>query len=302
MTPFSSSAEADICSLSLLSVAQAFSPIISASLVLSPVGWRFIFWFQMIINGTVFISMLFILQETRGTVLLSRRARRLTKETGKLHRCRADDERSSFGVMLSTSLTRPFLYLTTEPIVCAFSLWVAVAWGLIYLSLPSVPIAFGLAYGYSEQQSTLVLLGIAVGGIIGWLANFHQERLYKRAASRSPSGKPPPEARLYYACVGALLYPGGLYMYAWGTRAGVSPVVGIIGFVIFNAGVYSIYTAVFSYVSGGQRRYFFDVFTDWIFLDSLRTFMSGRRAVRWLHKAGYATFSRLSSLCSVRSW
>jgi hypothetical protein len=211
----------------------------------------------MIINGTVFISMLFILQETRGTVLLSRRARRLTKETGKLHRCRADDERSSFGVMLTTSLTRPFLYLTTEPIVLAFSLWVSLAWGLIFLSLSSVPIAFGQAYGFTEQQSTLVLMGLAVGGLIGWLANFHQEKLYKSVASKSPGGKPPPEARLYYSCLGAVLFPGGLYMYAWGTRAGVNPAVGIVGFVIFNAGVYSIYTAVFSYVS--VEAYFFSL-------------------------------------------
>ncbi len=154
------------------------------------------FGFQAFLSVIVFIWMLFTMHETRGTVLLSRRAKLLTKVTGKLHRCRADDERAKLSIMLKTSLTRPFLYLFTEPIVLIFSLWVGVAWGVIFLSLSSTAIAFRQAYDYSSQTSSFILMGIAAGGVLGWLLSFHQEHLYRKAAIKA-GGKAPPEARLY---------------------------------------------------------------------------------------------------------
>ena len=239
----------------LVYAGQAISPSISSALVSTGSGgWRLIFWFQGAFNLVVFIAMLLLLQETRGTVLLSRRAIQLSKETGKPHRTRADDERQTVAIMVQTSLSRPFLYLTTEPICLAFSLFVGVAWALLFLSLTSVPIAFGRAYGYTGLQSSFVLLGIAVGGLIGWALQFHQEYLYHRKA-KNCGGKPPPEARLTYPCVGAILFPVGLFMYAWGTRPEVHPAVGIIGVIAFNTGVYWVYVGVFSFLSDVYERY-----------------------------------------------
>ncbi|KDN37818.1 MFS general substrate transporter [Tilletiaria anomala UBC 951] len=261
----------------LVYVGQSFSPTVSAYIVPSHLGWRFVFWWQSILGAVVFLAMLLLMRETRGTYLLSRRAKRLTKQSmhqyqqqeqssGKAdeessrrpgymtYRCRADDERGSFMTMARTSLSRPFVYLLTEPVCLVFSLWVAVAWGTVFLSLTSVPVAFREAYGFTNAQSSLVLLGIAPGSILGWALNFHQDRLYAKAAAKN-GGKAPPEARLYYPCIGGLVFPAGLFMYAWGTRAGVHPSVGIIGFVIFNTGVYFVYVGVFSFLSDVYARY-----------------------------------------------
>jgi hypothetical protein len=48
-----------------------------------------------------------VLRETRGDVILSRRAKRLTKETGIRHVCATDLQRQGFLVLVSISLVRP---------------------------------------------------------------------------------------------------------------------------------------------------------------------------------------------------
>lgn len=202
------------------------------------------------------MSMLFCFDETRGPVLLSRRAAKMRKECGNeiQYRCRADDEKLSVAQMVKTSTTRPLIYLFTEPIVMSFTLWIAMLWGTIFMSVGAIPIAFNEAYGWTTQQGSLVLLILAVGGCLGWLLNLLQERLYDRAWHRH-HGQPPPEARLYLPAFGAVVVPAGLFWFAWGCRNGVHPAVPIIGLVAFAAGVYPIYLGVFVYLADCYQRY-----------------------------------------------
>lgn len=95
-------------------------------------GFRWIFWLQLIINAAHFVLLCFVLKETRGSVLLSRRAARLRKETGDNRYVSAtDSERSSLALMVKVSLTRPFVFLITEPAVLAYSIWVSFVWGVL---------------------------------------------------------------------------------------------------------------------------------------------------------------------------
>jgi hypothetical protein len=57
--------------------------------------------------GSILINALF-LRETREDVLLSRRAKRLTKQTGRKHVCASDLQTRSFFMTLRVSLVRPF--------------------------------------------------------------------------------------------------------------------------------------------------------------------------------------------------
>lgn len=99
-----------------------------------------------------------------------------------------------------------------------------------------------------------MLLTIAVGGVIGWVGNLHQEKLYHRASMRH-NGKAPPEARLYWACFGALLFPAGLFFFAWSGQPSVHPAAPIVSLVMINAGVFWIYVSIFSYVADCYERY-----------------------------------------------
>lgn len=64
--------------------------------------------YQGILAGFSVVLNLCLLRETRGDVLLSRRARRLTKTTGRKHCCASDLQRKSVVSILRVSLVRPF--------------------------------------------------------------------------------------------------------------------------------------------------------------------------------------------------
>lgn len=66
------------------SARQGVGPLI-AGWVAQYAGWRWVFWITFILFGVSFLGAVFILKETRGSIILSRRAARLTKETGRLH-------------------------------------------------------------------------------------------------------------------------------------------------------------------------------------------------------------------------
>jgi MFS family permease len=113
-------------------------------------GWRWVMWIMVILFGAIFAAACLVLKETRGSYILSQRAMRLTKETGRLHaapvRClhcslispsrnaltsstrvdglQGDTERADLRTMITQSISRPLVYLTTEPIVGAISVWV----------------------------------------------------------------------------------------------------------------------------------------------------------------------------------
>ncbi|EPQ30522.1 uncharacterized protein PFL1_02048 [Pseudozyma flocculosa PF-1] len=233
-------------------LAQGASPALT-TITLAHHSWRVAFWWYGAVALLGFACMVLFMKETRGPVLLSRRARRLTKETGKLHRCRADDERLSVAIMIRISLVRPFQYLLLEPTVLSFSLWIGFLWGLIFISLEAVPIVFA-EYGWDATEQSLVLLTLTLGGALGYGFNFHQERLYARQTKKY-GGKPPPEARLYYACAGAVVVPVGLFIFAWTGQPSVHPAAPIVGLTIFATALFPIYLAVFSYLGDVYERY-----------------------------------------------
>lgn len=89
-----------------------------------------------------------ILSETRGSALLSKKAKLLNKwldenEATKGEasgprirwKCREDEERD-LAVLWKVSIFRPFHLLLTEPVVFWFSVWVSFSWGILYLSVP----------------------------------------------------------------------------------------------------------------------------------------------------------------------
>jgi len=57
--------------------------------------------------GSIILNICF-LRETREDVLLSRRAKRLTKQTGQRHICASDLQHKDFFTTLRVSLVRPF--------------------------------------------------------------------------------------------------------------------------------------------------------------------------------------------------
>ncbi|PWN39586.1 MFS general substrate transporter [Ceraceosorus guamensis] len=217
------------------------------------IGWRWIFWWQGAVALGSLAIMLAFMEETREGVLLSKRAQRISKEQGIKHMTEDEEERKSFILMASRNLGRPILFFVTEPIVAFLALWIGFLWGVVFLSLEGVSDTF-MVYGWDAALINTVLLAIPVGGLIGFLTNLHQAKLYDRAAERA-GGKAPAEARLYWSMPGAVFTVGGLFWYGWGGQADVHPAVPILGLVLFSWGTYIIYLATLNYISDSYETY-----------------------------------------------
>lgn len=104
--------------------------------------------------------------------------------------------------------------MLTEPIVTAICLWIGFNWSCIYLGMSSTLLVFG-QYGWNPGWLGMIQLTTIIGGLLGFASSYHQEILYSRACKRSPTGQARPEARLYWAMIGALVFPASMYVFAW---------------------------------------------------------------------------------------
>lgn len=214
----------------------ALGSIVAAYTVVNPrLGWRWIFWIQLIINGVHFVLVCCVLRETRGSVLLSKRAAKLRSETGDQRFVAATDvERASLVTMIKISLTRPFIFLLTEPAVLAYALWVSFAWGtlctssstvvcsiliLLDLFLEAIPIVLQGVYGFSYGNSSLGFVGMVIGSSVALAVSPLQDKAFNKSGE-SRGGIPRPEARLYASMLGSLMFAIGMFIF--GCESGTS--------------------------------------------------------------------------------
>jgi MFS family permease len=186
--------------------------------------WKWIFWHQVVMGGVTMVLLVVFFRESRGSVLLSRKARALNKwyeklegegyfgvwgggvgedaglravlladgsdeEKGSIDKhpqaaaglrrirwlVKEDEERASLGKMIANSVSRPFHLLFTEPVVFFFSLWVAFAWGILYLTFGSIPLVFQLVYGWTLEEAGYGFVSLIVGAVLATAIGIWQE-------------------------------------------------------------------------------------------------------------------------------
>ncbi|KAF2501289.1 MFS multidrug transporter-like protein [Lophium mytilinum] len=239
--------------------------------------WRWIFYLQIITSGTLIAIVSITFKETRGSVLLSRKARALNKwyetreeagfygfnmpdgssKTGSVTsqrirwKVKSDEERSSLTKSIGISLYRPFHLLVTEPVVFWFSLWVAFSWAILYLTLAAIPLVFQERYNFSLEHANAVFAATCVGSILATVLSIYQEKVAKRYGKLAST----PEGRLYFACVESALMPIGLFMFGWTASSSIHWIVPTIAIAIATMGIFSIYLAVFNYLADTYHRY-----------------------------------------------
>ena len=256
-------------------------PMISGFIV-EHASWRWVFYHQIISLSITMAAMFLAFKETRGSVLLSRRAKALNRyfeeleQTGhlpqptsdqdspseKLYTTRptkplrytvaADANRASITTLVYLSLTTPFRLLVTEPVVFFFSLWVAFAWALLYMTFGVIPLIFTSVYNFSTQSVGAVFSAIAIGSIVGAALSIVQERIATRFLPKLHSR---PEGRLYFACLESALLPIGLFWFGWTSNTSTHWISPILALGCAQIGIFSIYLAVFNYLADVYHRY-----------------------------------------------
>ncbi|KAJ6096553.1 hypothetical protein N7486_007299 [Penicillium sp. IBT 16267x] len=249
-----------------------------AGAVVTHTTWRWIYYSHAIVSSVFVVIIYFFFKETRGSVILSRKANALNKYYEKLEeaghvgvmtfsedkpeeknvqrirwKVESDEQRTSLLTAVQISLYRPFHMLFTEPVVFFFSLWVSFSWATLYLQFSSIPLVFRTNHNFNVEQTGAVFTSLCVGVIIITIISVYHDKI----GSIIGRGKIPStaEGRLYYVCIESILLPIGLFWFGWTSYPSIHWIVPTLAVGCAGMGIFSIYLATFNYLADTYHRY-----------------------------------------------
>ncbi|KAF2171347.1 hypothetical protein M409DRAFT_63670 [Zasmidium cellare ATCC 36951] len=201
--------------MSLFAAAPFMGPVLGpivGGFVGETVGWRWVEGVMAIFTGVLWIFGSAVVPETYPPVILRQRAKKLSQMTGKVYKTRGDIQQGSVpvGEIFKTSLSRPPILLTREPIVLLLSIYMAIIYGTLYMCFGAFPIVYQQLRGWSPGIGGLAFLGVAVGMLMAVGYAIWDNKRYSKI-SDAYEGFAPPEARLPLCMVGSIAVPIGLF-------------------------------------------------------------------------------------------
>ncbi|KAG8672085.1 hypothetical protein FPOAC1_005346 [Fusarium poae] len=210
-------------SLSIM-IGTGLGPLVSGAIV-DRLGWRWIFYLQLITIGTATLIIFFLFQETRSNVLLRRKCIALNSIETKTPNgimvsfCPSVEENLHVDIgILWRSLAFPLRLLVTESILFWFSLWVSFAWAILYMQFSSIGLVFRSVYGFDSTQVGAVYAAVVVGSILSIVLAVIQGPLTRWILPHKTSPTTP-EQRLLSPCVQSILLPIGLFWFFMSSRS-----------------------------------------------------------------------------------
>ncbi|KAI0199515.1 major facilitator superfamily domain-containing protein [Astrocystis sublimbata] len=211
-------------------------------------GWRWVHGFFALFTGAISILNLLFVPETHAQKLLSRRAAKLSKMTGKIYIAKTElGGKKKLTEQLNITFSRPWVLLFREPMVLIISIVMSIIYGILYMLFPLLPSIFQTQHHWSGDQSELAFLGVTVGMLIGVFHSIYNNKYYVRIAAKH-GGFPPPEVRLKIALPASVIFPAGLFIFAWTNGAGIHWIVPIIGIAIFSYGLVILFLSLTNYL------------------------------------------------------
>lgn len=233
----------------------AFGPIISSLVTRgSPTAWRWPLWVAVILEWFVVTLDYLLVRESYLPVIELEKARELRRNTRNWsYHASHEDYRLDFREFVSLHMLRP-LALFVTPITFCIALYVSFVFGVMYLFVASVSVAFEAEYGWSgtvlELPMVAQIIGLLAGGGANIAASLRYARLFK-----ANNGKPMPEQRFPVMMMCGWLMPAGLLTFAWSCRPEVHWIVPMIGIAIMSAGFFVIFLGCLNYLVDTFTRY-----------------------------------------------
>lgn len=226
-------------------LAPVTAPLIGACMTVAK-NWRWIFWFLFFISGFSSFFLLFTLPETSHNAILSRRARRIKKQTGDFRYYTSQekiDSRKNIGEFLIDTLYRPICMIVQDPILLAFNLYLSVVYGVFNLFFEAFPIVFVEIYLFSLIELGTSYMGYSVGAVVAFTTIL--VFTYKVVTPSRQNGTFTPEIYLLPPMYFSWFLPLSLFLFGWGSAC--HWMIPIVAEAFFLAATECLFQATFAY-------------------------------------------------------
>jgi len=269
---------------SLYSLGPLFGPTLGpviGGFIGQNLGWRWVFWILLISGSVITISIECLTTETNGQVLIQRKTRRLQKELDRpdLRSVYDNGDPQAHSRVILNGLVRPLKMLFLSPLVALLSLYMAVAYGLMYLIFTTIPNVFKDQYGFSPQISGLAYIGVGIGFMAGLVTVAKISDPTVIRLTKANDGVFEPEMRLPACIFFACFVPITFFWYGWSAYYKVHWIVPIIGLIPLGFGVMGIFIPIQTYI-----------------IDSFPTFAASGMAALTISRSLFGTFLPLAGL------
>ncbi|KAJ7776238.1 MFS general substrate transporter [Mycena metata] len=245
--------------MSLYSIAPLVGPStgpLVGGWIAQKTNWHWVFWSVSIADAILQIAAFTFLRETYAPEILKRKARSVRKSTENANaRSVFEDPNRSWTTAMRRGMVKPIVFLATEPIVQVFAIYMAVLYGVLYLSLTTFVKVFTIQYNEGPGIAGIHYLAIALGSTVGGqLGARVLTRVYLYLKAKN-GGIGVPEMRLPLLMVSATTLPIGLLIYGWSVQAHAFWLVPDLGVFIFSIGIGANWTCIQTYLVDSYAIY-----------------------------------------------
>ncbi|CZR67551.1 probable fluconazole resistance protein [Phialocephala subalpina] len=236
-------------------VGPVAGPVMGSFITESYLGWRWTAWITLIMGAASGLIGVITIPETYHPRLLQLRAAKMRYETKNwAFHSRADENKKDLKTMVQTYLFRPIQMLVQEPILLMVTIYMALVWGILFLFFEAFPISFDEKRGWSPGLGSLPFLSILIGMLIGCLivAVSSKTRLARKFKKH---GHIIPEERLPPMIFGAVIFPIGLFWFAWTSNPNITWVPQVISGIPIGCGILLIFLQGMNYIVDVYKWY-----------------------------------------------
>ncbi|KAH8806131.1 major facilitator superfamily domain-containing protein [Xylogone sp. PMI_703] len=228
----------------------------------SSVSWRWTEWTALIMSAVLLLSLFLFQPETYSPILLKWKAAQMRHITGDL-RYKAPveiEDHPKFTKRMLTALSRPFLMISSEPVIILWTIYLSVVYAILFGFLDGYAYVFGDTYGTSQGITGLIFLGMGVGIVIGSvvmtpLVFSWAKRRLSRIQQEQSEARLPSEFFLWYAMLGAPAIPISLFWMGWTASRDISIWSPILASVVFGLGNLSVFISTCLYLIDSYETY-----------------------------------------------
>lgn len=168
---------------------------------------------------------------------------------------------------------------STEPILVLVTIYQAFIYGIVYLFTSAYPFAFSEARHWAPGINSLPILSLHIGIFIAICLTVWFVRNYFGPRVAAAGGRVIPEDRLPLMILGAVLFPIGLFWFAWtAANPAIHWIVPALAGIVIGCGMFSVFIQCIGYLIE-------------VYLPVANSAMASNGLVRSLFGAGFPLFA-----------